>query len=75
MTEKTDIEMTQVVSSNVAAIGYDHDENVLVVEFHGGATYRYQNVPENVYEGMKEAESIGKFLNSQVKGVYEYEKV
>ncbi|KKM62355.1 hypothetical protein LCGC14_1522560 [marine sediment metagenome] len=74
MTEQTDIEMVEVVSSNIHSVGYDADENVLLVRFHGGALYRYLNVPENVYRGFLEAGSAGAFLNTEVKGKYEYEK-
>ncbi|KKK65936.1 hypothetical protein LCGC14_2969150, partial [marine sediment metagenome] len=31
MTEKTDIEMVEVVSSNIHSVGYDATENVLQV--------------------------------------------
>ncbi len=74
MTEKTDIEMVEVVSSNIHSVGYDATENVLQVRFHGGALYRYLNVPENVYRGFLEADSAGRYLNTEVKGKYEYEK-
>ena len=74
MTEKTDIEMVEVVSSNIHSVGYDADENVLQVSFHGGALYRYLNVPENVYRGFLEADSAGRYLNTEVKGKYEYQK-
>ena len=59
-----------VVSSNVASIGYDPGTMTLEVEFHGGRVYQYFDVPEPVYHHFMVAGSIGKFLNSEIKGVY-----
>lgn len=66
-----------VDSSNIAAIGYDPETKTLEVEFHyrGGTIYRYYNVPPDIHAGLMAAESKGKFLNSDVKGIYEYEQV
>lgn len=74
MTENKDIEMIPVVSSNLEAVGYDEESRELSVRFHGGALYRYQDVPEDVYRGLLEAGSPGRFLNSDIKGKYDYEK-
>lgn len=59
-------------SSNVAGFCYDDSTQVLTVEFNSGTRYDYYDVPNHVYEGMKTAESIGKYLNSEIKGHYRY---
>ncbi|MDD2466649.1 MAG: KTSC domain-containing protein [Desulfobulbus sp.] len=59
-------------SSNVAGFCYDDSTQVLTVEFNSGTRYDYYDVPNHVYEGMKAAESIGKYLNSEIKGHYRY---
>ena len=48
-----------VVSSNVSAVGRDGD--VLIVRFHGGATYGYPQ-SGNMYDDMLSAPSKGKFV-------------
>ena len=75
MTEKTDLEMKVIESSNIDSIGYDPDTNQLYVRFKGNAVYRYDNVPLNVYFDFLEAKSAGKFLGSKIKGEYAFEKI
>lgn len=75
MTEKTDIDMVLVESSNIHSVGYDEDKGELLVRFRSGTLYRYQDVPRSVYQGMIEAASVGKFLGQSVKGVYDFEKI
>lgn len=64
-----------VSSSNVLSVGYDPKTATLEVEFHGGSIYEYYNVPEAVYEGLLSAASIGGYLNDQVKGRYQYQRI
>ena len=59
-------------SSNVAGFCYDDSTQVLTVEVNSGTRYDYYDVPNHIYEGMKTAESIGKYLNSEIKGHYRY---
>lgn len=63
----------KVVSSNIADI--DHDGTDLFVEYLSGARYRFKNVPVEVFEAFKEAESKGRFMNSQIKGKYDFERL
>ena len=51
--------MEQVESSAVKAIGYDEGTRTARVEFKKGATYDYDNVPPDSYARLKEAKSIG----------------
>jgi len=71
------MEMQVVSSSDVSAIGYDSDTATLRVTFiKAGSTYDYYGVPEEVYQGLMSAPSIGQYLNVYVKkGGYSYAKV
>lgn len=70
------MERQYVSSSNIASIGYDHDNMVLEVEFLNGSVYQYYDLPQSVYEGLMAADSHGKFLAAYVKkGGYRYAKV
>jgi hypothetical protein len=64
-----------VTSSSVTEIGYDVNTMTLEVVFRNGTTYQYFDVPESLYEGLKTSESVGKFLNEQIKNSYRYTKV
>ena len=69
------MEMTHVESSNIEAVGYDEDSSTLQVEFKNGGTYQYFDVPEHVFEGLRDADSVGRYLASTIKGSYRYSKV
>ena len=59
-------------SSNVAGFCYDEVSQTLTVEFNSGSRYNYYDVPQHVFEGMKSAESKGRYLNAEIKGAYRY---
>lgn len=63
--------MTPVQSSNVATIGRDGED--LIVEFTNGKIYRYIGAGELEVAAIS-ADSVGRFLNQAVKGVYDYEQ-
>lgn len=69
------MEITSVNSSNVEAVGYDADSSTLQVEFKNGGTYQYFDVPERVFEALRDADSVGRYLAANIKGVYRYSKV
>lgn len=62
-------------SSQVSQINYVPDEKIMGVTFLTGKRYQYFDVPKEVFERAKSAESIGKFLNSEVKNKYEYRQI
>lgn len=69
------MKMTHVDSSNVEAVGYDEDSSTMQVEFKNGTMYQYFDVPENVFIGLRDADSVGGYLAASVKGAYRYSKV
>ena len=70
---KTVIE--NVESSSVEALEYDSESQTLKVEFVGGSIYDYLEVPEDIFESLTESDSIGIYLNDNIKGTYTYEKL
>lgn len=59
------MEMKQVESSNISAIG--HAGHTMVVQFKNGTKYRYENVSAELYQRILDAESVGKAFNELVK--------
>ena len=53
------MQKTPVKSSSLVAAGYDINENILEVEFRGGALYQYLAVPEIEYINLMNAQSKG----------------
>jgi len=64
-----------VASSNVESIGYDAAECVLEVEFKGGAVYQYNGVPQELYNELCEADSVGSFVHRRIKTASECERI
>jgi len=64
-----------VESSNLKTVGYDVKSKTLEVEFKNGYIYQYFDVPKTIYNSMVNANSAGKYLISNVKGVYRYARL
>lgn len=81
MTDQTpvipaDVKMQPVShSSNVEAVGYDDKASDLYVQFKGGGTYRYSEVPRDVWMELQHAPSAGKYLNANIKAKYKSERL
>ena len=69
------VSMHSVSSSNVAALGYDADNQVVHVEFNNGTVYTYSGVPEHEYHALDNASSIGSYLHHNFKNVYPYQRI
>lgn len=68
-------EKTYENSTQVSKTWYDEEKKVMFVTFKTGKTYSYDEVPAEVYEKSLQAESIGKFLNTDIKGKYSYKAI
>ena len=62
-------------SSNLESVGYDPTTQELQVKFRSGAIYRYAAVLQEVYEEFKSLGFSGRFLNSTIKGAFDYERI
>ena len=64
-----------VQSTNVAEVGYDPETMTLEVAFHNGTLYQYFDVPEVMFQELLRSDSVGRFLNAQIKNSYRYAKL
>lgn len=65
----------QVVDVNSTAIStaeYEYDSYRLRLTFTNGYKYDYTKVPNHVFEGLRNSESKGKFINKYVLPVYKF---
>lgn len=71
------ITLTPVAKSgSIKATGYCAATKTLAVQFKGGSkTYHYADVPESVFGDMGKAESVGKFITSQVVGKFKHTQI
>lgn len=62
-------------SAAIASAGYDDATAVLELEFTSGDVYRYFAVPPSVHQGLRSAESAGRFFRERIRDVYPTEHV
>lgn len=55
-------------SSMIERICYDEEARSLEIRFRGSGRYFYFDVDEAVYEGLRDAESAGRYFNERIKG-------
>jgi len=67
--------LTQVESSNLAAVGYSPFAAVLTIAFHGDRVYQYFGVPVSVYWELMRAESHGKYFHAAIRNRYGYRRI
>ena len=65
----------QTVDSSLIA-GWDYDPLLakLTVKFKNGSTYHYYDVPPEVAEQLKSADSPGHFFARNIKGRFDFQK-
>ena len=54
-------------SQAIKSFDYDADKQILKIEFNNGGIYKYLDVPESIYQGLKEAGSVGQYFNSNIR--------
>ena len=62
-------------SSSIAKLGYNASKSTLEVAFHNGGLYHYFDVPQNIWEAFKSAESKGGFFSENIRGQFRYTKI
>lgn len=67
------MKMIPVNSSNISSVGYEN--GTLKVKFKTGGTYAYFDVPENVFNELIHAFSVGEYFTDNIKKVYKYQKL
>lgn len=64
-------------SSQVQGVEYNPESKVLTVTYkdrnsEAGKKYNYFDVPVKIWDGLLAAESVGKYINANVKTVYNF---
>jgi len=64
-----------VSSSNLDTIGYDKKNEILEISFLSGSMYQYFDVPLDVFNKLKRAQSKGKYFWRYIRNFYDYEMI
>lgn len=62
-----DIELQPVKSSNITAIGYSEQHQVLLVQFSSGSKYAYGSVTAEEWQELREAQSLGSHFAKAIR--------
>ena len=65
--EKPIPEMIPVASSQIESIGFDAEDEAMFIKFPSGGLYRYDGVPQEVFDALAAAESKGSFFYRNIK--------
>ncbi len=60
-----------VESDVIHAMGYDPEIQLLEIIFNDGRIYQYRSVPPEVYDGLKNAESKGRYFQENIRGEFQ----
>ncbi|MDJ0602092.1 MAG: KTSC domain-containing protein [Crocosphaera sp.] len=56
-------------SKSINAIGYDHENSILYVQFKSGGTYRYFDAPLSLWQRLTTTTgSVGRLYHQNIKG-------
>ena len=69
------MDFQDVDSSSIREVGHDEEDEVLGVIFNSGILYHYKGVSKEKFEEMVAAPSVGKFLNEEIKDVFDCENM
>lgn len=62
-------------SSRILKMSYIKSKKLLTITFNSGVTYEYYDVPMEVTDGIIQADSLGKYFDKNIKGIYNYKRV
>ena len=68
--------MAYVQSSALEQVSYDEATHILRARFRqSGRTYAYYDVPQDLYDSLIFADSLGAFFNAHVRDQFDFEEV
>ena len=59
-----------VISSVISRVSYDEDTQSMTIYFKSGRSYTIDNASPDIYDGLVEASSPGRYFNDVIKGNY-----
>lgn len=68
-------ELSIKTSTNIRQALYDPDTQTLTVHFLNGGSYTYSGVDEVKANGFETAESAGRYLHANIKGLHTHTKI
>lgn len=68
--------MVYVQSTALEQVAYDPKAHILLAKFRAsGRTYAYREVPQELYDGLLFADSLGAYFNAHIRDRFAFEEV
>ena len=64
------MEMINVISKAIKAVGYDSSTQRMKIQFIEGKTYDFCNVPQRIFDGLRQASSKGTYYHDHIRDHY-----
>jgi KTSC domain-containing protein len=64
-----------VSSSNLQSVGYDPQNRILEIAFHGNGVYQYEDVNHSIYTELMAAPSKGRYFDERIRDRYAWRRV
>ena len=64
-----------VDSECINAVAYNWFDYVLRIRFNSGSIYQYNHVPTHVFDNLLNSSSKGRYFNSYIKDVYDFQLI
>jgi hypothetical protein len=70
-----DILMLPIDSSNIKYAGYNKEFKQLRIQFTNGGIFQYKDIPDDIYNELKNAESYGSYFSKNIRNVFKCVKI
>jgi len=67
-------ETIKVDSVAISKAKFNREDNLLTLKFKNLSEYDYYNVPLHIFNGLRDAESKGRYINKYVIGEFKFRK-
>lgn len=67
--------ISEYKSANIKGATFNINEKTLKITFSSGAEYEYSEVPHEVFSGFDNADSQGKYFNTNISKKYNFKKI
>lgn len=67
--------LVPVTSSNLRAVGYDANTQLLTISFIKSGIYEFYSVPASIHSDLMNAYSKGTYFDRNIKGRFQYKKI
>ena len=61
-------------STAIESFDYDTEKKILRVKFGNGSVYKYHEVPDSIYKGLKENPSVGQYFNAEIRDKFGFDR-